>query len=224
MKTFVRAAALATVVSAFGAASAFAGPCGPGWGTGQTVGTLAGAAAGGVVGNQIGKGSGKDAATVAGVLLGGVAGNQAGASIDANNCPPPPPPAYAPPPAYSAPPPVVYQQPVVVQPQPVVVQPAPMIVQPAYTPPPVIVESEVSWGPEFWESGRLCRSYSRWMVVNGVQQPYYGVACRDPHQGWIHVRAFDREHEYHDRDHGHRDHERDRGHHDRDRDDDHDRH
>jgi hypothetical protein len=38
------------------------------------------------------------------------------------------------------------------------------------------------------------------MVVNGVQQPYYGVACRDPHQGSILVRAFDREHEHHDRD------------------------
>jgi surface antigen len=210
MKAFFKAAAFSIVVSAYGAASAFAGPCGPGWGAGQTVGTLAGAAAGGVVGNQIGKGSGKDAATVAGVLLGGVVGNQAGASIDANNCPPPPPPAYAPPPAYSAPPPVVYQQ------QPVVVQPQPVVVQPAYTPPPVIVESEVSWGPEFWEGGRLCRSYSRWMVVNGVQQPYYGVACRDPHQGWIHVRAFDREHDFHDRDRDHRDWHDD--HHDRDHD------
>ncbi len=53
-----------------------------GYGTKETVGTLAGAALGGWAGSTIGSGTGQLAATAAGVVIGGFIGNQIGRGLD----------------------------------------------------------------------------------------------------------------------------------------------
>lgn len=73
---------------------------------------------------------------------------------------------YAPPPVYYPPPPrVVYAPP------PVVYAPAPIDAVPA---------SE----PYRTSDGRYCREYQAQVVVNGMPQPSYGTACRQPDGSW----------------------------------------
>jgi surface antigen len=74
-------------IAKFGAVigiTAMLGACtnGSGYGTKETVGTLAGAALGGWAGSTIGHGSGQLAATAAGVVIGGLIGNQIGRGLD----------------------------------------------------------------------------------------------------------------------------------------------
>lgn len=56
--------------------------CGSGYGTKQTVGTLAGAGLGGLAGASLFDGKGQVAAAAAGTLLGAWLGNEAGRSLD----------------------------------------------------------------------------------------------------------------------------------------------
>ena len=127
----------------------------PGWGTGQTVGTVGGAAAGGLIGSRIGSGSGQLAATAIGTLLGAYAGNQLGATFDrndvnaANN---------AGNNAFNTGQPTQWQT-----------QQYSGTVQPG--------------SQTFIQNGRECRTFSQSVYSNGYPQQTSGLACRNPANG-----------------------------------------
>ena len=135
----------------------------PGWGTGQTVGTVGGAAAGGLLGSQIGDGDTQLAATAAGTLLGAFFGNQLGATFDqsdhraassAGNQ------------AFNTGQPTTWQS-----------QQYSGVVQPS--------------GQTFIHNGRECSNFSQTVNMGGGPQQASGLACRNPQTGqWEVVQYF----------------------------------
>jgi len=82
---------------------------------------------------------------------------------------------------YEAPPPAVVYQPPVVYP-PLVVYPPPAVV---YQPAPGAGLSATPASPIYTaRNGQSCREYQTTVMVDGVQQPAHGTACRQPDGSW----------------------------------------
>jgi surface antigen len=132
-----------------------------GYGTKETIGTLAGAALGGWAGSTIGHGSGQLAATAAGVVIGGLIGNQIGRYMDAQD------------------------QQLARRSEYVALEHNPDW-QPAQWHNP----NNGSYGYALPQrtyqrpDGQYCREYQTTVIVNGQPQTGFGTACREPDGSW----------------------------------------
>jgi surface antigen len=132
-----------------------------GYGTKETIGTLAGAALGGWAGSSIGHGSGQLAATALGVVIGGLIGNQIGRYMDEQDR------QLAQRAEYAA---LEYHPDGQAQPWQ-----NPNNGNSGYT-----VPERTYQQPD----GQYCREYQTTIIVGGKPQTGYGTACREPDGSW----------------------------------------
>ncbi len=133
--------------------------------TSQLLGTLLGGVAGAALGSQFGSGSGNALATGLGGVGGAVLGSALVGSLQSDSRPSYP--SYANAPAY-APAPVYAPQPTYAA--------QPVYAAPSYAP---------GYAPQsFTPPQQYCREFSSMITIDGVAQPAFGRACRQPNGTW----------------------------------------